>query len=269
MSCGKFDADDFPDAEGAVCLVHILDPALASKMLTLATELTCIVCDREASVTEPAFAVPFGNLLGEIGAVLHHHYASAEDEGVPFDTEDWCYMGANTYQSYEVIEDICAGAFTDDISSKLIEKVVSEFPADITWTNARGADSSDAMDWAWEDFAETVQSRSRFIFVAGGSLADHSRASAGSAAFLGRLAVYVDGKLGLIDDLEAGAVFYRGRLMDAPWALKRECAVLQPPSPEKAAANPMSPAGIPMFYASADAQTAIAEIAGRSPQSSR
>jgi hypothetical protein len=266
MSCGKFDADDFPDAEGAVCLVHVLDPALASKVRTLATERACIVCDREASMTEPAFAVSFGDLLGEIGAVLHHHYASAEDEGVPFDTEDWCYMGANTYQTHEVIEDICAGAFTDDVSGELIEKVVGEFPADITWTDTRGAGSPDAFDWAWEDFAETVQSRSRFIFVAGADLADHGRAPAGPAAFLGRLAAYVDGQLGLVDDPEQGAMFYRGRLMDAPWALKRECAVLQPAPPEKAAANRMSPAGIPMFYASADAQTAIAEIAGHSPQ---
>ena len=53
MSCGKFDADDFPDTEGAVCLVHMLDPALVSKVRTLATERTCIVCDREASMTAP------------------------------------------------------------------------------------------------------------------------------------------------------------------------------------------------------------------------
>ena len=49
-------------------------------------------------------------------------------------------------------------------------------------------------------------------------------------------------------------------------ALERECTVLQPPPPEKAAANRMSPAGIPMFYASDDLQTAIAEIAGHSWQ---
>jgi RES domain/HEPN/RES N-terminal domain 1 len=266
MSCGKFDADDFADAEGAVCLAHILDPALASKMHTLATERACIVCDRKASIAEPAFAVPFANVLGEIGAVLHRHFASVDDEAVPFDSEDWCYAGADTYQTNEVVANICYGAFRDDVSGELIEKVVGEFPADITWTDTRGADSPDGLDWEWEYFAETVQSRSRFIFVAGGDLADHSRAPTESAAFLGRLAAYVDGELGLIDDLEAGAVFYRGRLMDAPQALKPECAMLQPAPPAIAAANRMSPAGIQMFYASADAQTAIAEIAGHGPE---
>lgn len=83
MSCGKFDADDFADVDGAVCLEHVHDAALASKMRELATERTCIVCDRTATKAEPAFAVPFKNVLGEIGAALHRQYADAEDEGCP------------------------------------------------------------------------------------------------------------------------------------------------------------------------------------------
>jgi hypothetical protein len=266
MSCGKFDADDFADAEGAVCLAHILDPALADRMRAVVTERTCIVCDGEASMPEPAFAVPFRNVLGEIGAALHRHYTSAEDEGVPWDSEEGCYMGATVYETYEVIEDICAGAFTDDVSGELIEKAINEFPADIIWTDTRDADSLDALDWEWEYFAKTVQSRSRFIFIAGDTQADHDRRPTGPAAFLAQLAAHADGELDLIDALERGTLFFRGRLMDDPWKLKRECAALQPAPPEKATANRMSPPGIPMFYASADPETAIAEIAGHGPQ---
>ena len=92
-----------------------------------------------------------------------------------------------------------------------------------------------------------------------------SRGVQGTAAFLGRLAAYIDGQLDLIDELEPGAVFYRGRLMDYPTSLE----VVHGPAASAAgegAANRMSPAGIPMFYASADPQTAIAEIAGHGPQ---
>ena len=174
-------------------------------------------------------------------------------------------MGAPTYQTDEAIYGICDGAFTDDVSGKLTKKVASEFPYDI-WTDARDADSPDELDWQWEFFAQTVQSRSRFIIVAGDDMAGRSRVPPGPAAFLGRLAAYVDGQLDLMDDLEPGAVFYRGRLMDDPMALERECTILQPPPSERAAANRMSPAGIPMFYASADPQTAIAELAGHGPQ---
>ena len=175
-------------------------------------------------------------------------------------------MGAPTYRTDEAIYHICDGAFTGDVSGELTEKVADEFPYDIVWTDARDADSLDALYWEWEDFEQTVQSRSRFIIVAGGDIADHSRVPQEPAAFLGRLAAYVDGQLDLIDNLEPGAVFYRGRLMDSPTALEHKCTTLQPPPPERAAANRMSPAGIPMFYAAADPQTAIAEIAGHGPQ---
>ena len=265
MSCGKFNADDFADAEGAVCLAHVHDAALACKMRELTTERTCIVCDQTASENEPTFAVPFKNLLAEVSAALHRRYATAEAEGVPWDSEEGWYMGAPTYQTDEAIYGICDGAFTDDVSGKLTKKVADEFPYDI-WTDARDADSPDELDWQWEFFAQTVQSRSRFIIVAGDDMAGRSRVPPGPAAFLGRLAAYVDGQLDLMDDLEPGAVFYRGRLMDDPMALERECTILQPPPSERAAANRMSPAGIPMFYASADPQTAIAELAGHGPQ---
>jgi hypothetical protein len=185
MSCGKYDADDFADAEGALCLGHVHDAALASKMRELATERTCIVCDRTATKAEPAFAVPFQNVLGEIGAALHRQYANAEDEGVPWDSEEGWYMGAPTYRTDEAIYHICDGAFTDDVSGELTEKVADEFPYDIVWTDARDADSLDALYWEWEDFDQTVQSRSRFIIVAGGDIAGHSRVPRVRVRFVG------------------------------------------------------------------------------------
>lgn len=265
MSCGKFDDYDFADAEGVVCLAHILDPVLAGKMRAAATERGCIVCDREADTAEEPFAVPFANLLAEIAAAVHRHYADADDEGVPFDNEEWCYIGADTYQTWEIIQGICDEAFTDDVSSELMDTIVGEFP-DIVWTDIRGEGSSDALDWAWEDFSETVQSRTRFIFAADGDLAGRGRAPDGPAAFLGRLAAYVDGQLALTSVVEPGEVFYRGRLMENSRALDHRCEILQSAPADRAAANRMSPAGIPMFYASADPQTAIAEMAGHGPQ---
>jgi len=263
MSCGKFNPGDFADVDGAVCRAHVLDTALASKMRTLATERACIVCNQEASETEPPFAIPFENLLSEISAALHCHYVDAEAAGVPWDSEEGWYMGPPTYRTDEVVREICDGAFTDDVSGELIEKAADAFPYDIVWTDAGDADELDGL---WEHFAETVQSRSRFIVVADSDMAHRSRVPPGPAAFLDRLAAYVDGQLDLIDDLEPGAAFYRGRLMDSPWALERERTALQSPPPKRATANRMSPAGIPMFYASPDPQTAIAEIAGHGPQ---
>ena len=40
-------------------------------------------------------------------------------------------MGAPTYRTDEAIYHICDGAFTDDVSGELTEKVADEFPYDI------------------------------------------------------------------------------------------------------------------------------------------
>lgn len=240
---------------------HIRDEVLAAKMQELATERACIICGRTGGMNGP----PFGELLAEVSAALHRHYVDAEFEGVPWDSEDDCYAGALTYETSEAIEEICGGAFTDDFSGVLTEKVSGAFPADITWTDTRDQASFDALDWGWAGFAQTVQSRSRFIFIAD-SQKTNSRMAPGTAEFLARLARYANVGLDLIEVLEPGAVFWRGRLMDTPQSLDRERNELQPPPPDQAAANRMSPAGIPMFYAAADPQTAIAEIAGHGPQ---
>lgn len=262
----EFEMRGFGDVEGAICLAHVADTVLASKLTGLATERTCVVCHRNVRETERPLAVPLENLLLEISAALHRHYVDAHVEGVPWDSEDGQYMGAEIYEIYDVVNEICSGAFTEDVFDELVEMVVAAFGFDVTWTDARGAYSLDSLDWQWETFVETVQSKSRFVFVADDGAEERSSAPRQMAAFLNQLATYVDGKLNLIDHLAPGTVLYRGRLMDSPRALQRKCKELQPAPPAKATANRMSPAGIPMFYASADPQTAIAEIAGHGPQ---
>jgi hypothetical protein len=262
----EFEARGFGNVEGAICLAHVADAVLVSKLTGLATERICIVCHRKVRETERPFAVPLEDLLLEISATLHRHYVDAHVEGVPWDSEDGRYMGAEIYEIYDVINEICSGAFTEDVFDELVEMVVAAFGFDVTWTDARDAYSLDGLGWQWETFVETVQSKSRFVFVADDGTDERSSAPRQMAAFLSQLATYVGGQLNLIDHLAPGAVFYRGRLMDTPRTRKRECKVLRPAPPAKATANRMSPAGIPMFYASADPQTAIAEIAGHGPQ---
>jgi hypothetical protein len=262
----EHEARGFGEADGAICLSHVADAALVSRLRGHVTERTCITCDRSANEAEAAFAVPFETLLLEISAALHRHYANADDEGVPWDSEEGCYMGAQTYEIGEVIDDICEDAFVSDVRDALVEQIVEVFGFDVTWTDARGTHSLDTLDWEWSSFVETVQSKSRFIIVTDDDMDDRMRAPRELASFLGRLGKYVDGNLDLVDDLYPGAVFYRGRLMDSTRALERKCKELQPAPPAKASANRMSPAGIPFFYASADAQTAIAEIAGHGPE---
>ncbi|WP_255313722.1 RES family NAD+ phosphorylase [Mycobacterium malmoense] len=64
--------------------------------------------------------------------------------------------------------------------------------------------------------------------------------------------------------MPVGTPLYRGRLCEGAGSLRRHSDDLGPAPLGKAAANRMSPAGVALFYASADPQTAIAEIAGHS-----
>jgi hypothetical protein len=67
----------------------------------------------------------------------------------------------------------------------------------------------------------------------------------------------------IIRDLPPPTKFFRGRVgpVSRPYRTARR---LGPPPPHKAAANRMSPAGIPMFYGALDESTAVAEtIHGR------
>ncbi|WP_166351030.1 RES family NAD+ phosphorylase [Phytoactinopolyspora limicola] len=70
----------------------------------------------------------------------------------------------------------------------------------------------------------------------------------------------------MLVEVSARTEFYSGRLMDRPGVLEPTVKELRPAPSRKASANRMSPAGISMFYASADPQTAIAEIAGHGPE---
>jgi hypothetical protein len=76
------------------------------------------------------------------------------------------------------------------------------------------------------------------------------------------LLTYVeDPKLKLISEVPEGTAFYRGRLVGYASEKMTGAKKLGPAPADKAAANRMSPEGVPMFYGSASSETAIREIA--------
>lgn len=82
------------------------------------------------------------------------------------------------------------------------------------------------------------------------------------ARYLDSVLVYASDALSLVKSLPAGTPLYRGRQCEVPSSIRRNATDLGPAPRGEAAANRMSPAGISYFYASGDAQTAVAEIAG-------
>jgi hypothetical protein len=275
----ELEARGFGDVQGSVCGDHLADRALADSLKDHMTERACNFCERTTGQSGAPFAVSLEDLLTTVIEAVRRHYGDADDEGVPWDNEDG-YVGAPTYDIPEVIGDVCDGAFDDEFSDAITDAVVAAIGWDKTWTDA-GAYSLDSLDWQWESYVETVKSSSRFVVTSGDSDRDNilltpknlaARDGRGAtppsqlASFLSSLLHYVDGSLNLVEGIEPGTTFYRGRLMPRPDSLSHSVEDLRPAPPDKATANRMSPAGIPMFYGSADPQTAIAEIAGHGPE---
>lgn len=252
----ELEARGFGEVDGSVCAAHIQDAALRR---TLQAELggrSCLVCARTVSNDAEPFAVPLEALLVEIVDAIRFCYRDA-NAVLPWDHG---FQGP-TNETWEVVDDVCSGVFEGDAADALTERIIEAIGDETVWTSWSSDLDVDDLAYHWQTFAETVKHASRLVLAVPDGRAESGTPQA-TAEYLQSLLVYVEGGLGLTRSIPAGTAFYRGRLTDDfnkfPW----DATNLGPAPQNKATANRMSPAGISYFYASSDAQTAIAEIAG-------
>ena len=242
---------------GFICVEHVTDQALIDQ-LELAGEEVCELCEQ----TSEAFTLD--SAVTAVAEALQFRYSTPDDEGVSYDSESGGYIGAPLSESEEALMEICEDAIDGENLWGFISLITSTLESDL-WTPNRHPDSLDSMQWAWEQFEEDVKKSSRFVFFEN-ELDEDSTSATRSSAFLMKLRPYLDPTFGLITTIPAGTKFFRGRLTENPLSKetheKMSDAKGLGPTPAKlAAANRMSPRGIPMFYASATPETAMKEIA--------
>ncbi|CAM4183635.1 HEPN-associated N-terminal domain-containing protein [Mycobacterium senriense] len=240
-----------------MCIDHITDPCLSQRLEDFVTEHNCAVCGTaRPSEKNASFAVPLEKLMYAVVETVRHFYADAEAV-LPWDSEDGVLVGPQI-DTWDVVEDIADGAFDNAYSDRIIELISSAIGYQTTWTSWFTASDTDGLDYAWEQFAQTAMHQSRMVVGMGSPTDPPARL----ARFLESVLLYATSDLGLVRQLPPGTGFYRGRLCENPDLLNRHSDDLGPAPPKKAAANRMSPAGVALFYASGDPQTAVAEIAG-------
>ena len=245
----------YRDVEGLMCLSHIDDIPLSSTLEKLAIEGVCRLCGGEKSTQS---VVPLEELMAEVMSAIHFLYDSPGNAGVPWD-DGW--QGAVVVETWEVVSEVCAEAFDEEVAAQL-EEILVEAAFESEWTDNRHGSSLDAARWAWEQFVSDVMSESRFVFLPDESLESPSSPGQRSAGFLWSLLPYVQKpELSLLTNVPVGTPFFRGRLVEDRFCQLRTAKDLGPAPAKSAAANRMSPEGIPMFYGSATAETAIREIA--------
>jgi hypothetical protein len=127
-----------------------------------------------------------------------------------------------------------------------------------------GLSADDRLRLSWDAFATYLKERSRFLFLRTGRGIGSGRGAHGlidPAEMLDEVQVAIANS-GLVRRLDTGAQLFRARDHD-PAKAPATAAELGPP-PASAPANRMSPAGISMFYAAEDPDTALAELRPKS-----
>ncbi|MGW0345934.1 HEPN-associated N-terminal domain-containing protein [Streptomyces anthocyanicus] len=201
-------------------------------------------------------------LLETFVAAIYTEYRSADDEGVFWDGREGGYQW-NIKDTWEVVDD-CGGS--EVFTGKGLLEAVRDAVIDKPWAPVDFIEPrrDEALRDGWARFCEQVQYRTRYVFwlrepqdeglgpgeVSAGRILDH----------VGDL---ID-RLELVTELPAGTRLWRALTHTEPkvdWDAKRLGTA---PREHARQANRMSPAGIPMFYGAADADTAVRETSLRS-----
>lgn len=248
---GDIDQEIVDVVDATICLEHITDDYLYG-IAGQATERSCSFCDRESE--QEAFAVRFEPVMACFMEAFWARNTQPEDAPV-FEGDSYGLEWTDSQVSY-LAADGFDSAVMDEITRYISESIgvpeVGTLFSDM---------ATDDLELSWEDFTRTARHVSRFVITGEeGGRSPMSRFS----YFLEQLRrYYVDSDHGLVHTMEPGMLLYRGRLVDSVYGELPVSAKDLGPAPAKgASASRMSPAGIPMFYCSADPSTAIAEISG-------
>jgi hypothetical protein len=250
----------YGDVDGAMCRSHIIDTALAEKLSAAVPEGddVCVLCAISGG-SEPSDLVPLREVQRLIMDVFTSLYEPALAAGVPWEGG---WQGAEISDPLEILYQVCEKAIEDRVYDSLVD-VLHEAVLEQDWTENRHPSSLEAAYLAWDQFVEDVRTQSRFIFPPSDpDLKGVAAPGQRSASFLQSLLPYAENEsLGLVSTVPSGTSFYRGRLVSDDRSRLTTAAELGPAPAKLAAANRMSPEGIPMFYGSATPETAVEEIA--------
>ncbi|MFF9352462.1 RES family NAD+ phosphorylase [Streptomyces sp. NPDC014734] len=227
----------------SVCLNHVVDGHLRRHLGPSLIPGSCSFCDR----TDPVVTMiaDFDRLARSVMAGVHEKYERTEEpeRGVPTDA---------------AVEDVCRGALDPEVS-----RAVQAWAQPASWRirtllkrGGRGA----GVPEPWSAFRDRVTHQRRFTLLAGIDLREQSQ-----LAVLDGVSVALE-HVGLVRTLPAGHRVWRGRMRTDTTPPNYVAATIGSTPHERAAANRMSPAGVSMFYGSADVETAVAEISAHDPR---
>ncbi|GAA2359507.1 RES family NAD+ phosphorylase [Streptomyces cuspidosporus] len=227
----------------SVCLNHVIDHHLRRHLGPSLTSGHCSFCD-QMDPTAP-IAVDFDRLAQAVMAGVNEKYERLEraERGIPTGV---------------VIEDVCRGALDPQVT-----RAVQAWAQPASWqlrAPLQPGEHDEVILEPWPAFRDRVTHQRRFTLLASMSLHEQSQLAAldGVSAALEQL--------GLVRTLSAGHQVWRGRMRTDTAQPGYVAATIGSTPQDRATANRLSPAGVSMFYGSADVETAVAEISAHDPR---
>ncbi len=214
-------------------------------------------CDYCRTVASKPIAAPIDKVGGFIVERIETEWGDPNDEGVPWDSGEGGWVIPGVYDTYDLFFYELETIINDDF---LVDLIMLE--GDRQWCQ-RGFWSltpSDELISSWHEFSQRVKHFTRYVFFRASDENNPFREpdKIPPSAMLDRLSNYIE-KAGLIRRMNAGQTFIRVRIHDPELSFHTAKDLGAPPIEAARYSNRMSPAGIPMFYAALDEQTAIKE----------
>ncbi|MGA5821325.1 HEPN-associated N-terminal domain-containing protein [Kitasatospora sp. NPDC094028] len=239
------------DSEEWVCEHCVDEPTLEDTVRAEADgEEECSFCGRSP-------AAPLDVLVEAFFQGMRTEYATAEEENVPFDSEEGRYLG-NVMSTEELV----TGYFGHVLLGEGLAEAVAGAMVEDQWVKRgewAGDSQREILTNGWDSFCHALKHETRYVFLVDPKedlYRDFRELS--PSEMLAEVGHLID-RHGLYRSIDVGHRFWRARTGSDPdpqWGAKE---LGTPPREHAKQANRMNPAGIPMFYGATDLDTAIRE----------
>ena len=240
-----------------ICAYCLADPGLAEFIRNNAIEEPCSFCK---STVKAAKAALVDDVSDHFIKCLFQEYDLAVNQ-LGWESREGGWMGT-FWDADELVQDEIELDFPNDNMDALLPHLFGEyFDQDWCERDAYGLNDTLVASYSWEHFCDVVMHERRFFFM--DVKGDPFAAEVYSPKQVLQTIFEYARKVGLLIKIPAGTQMFRARMECVNRQLTTAEDMGPPPSRAAKQANRMSPAGIPMFYACDDEQTALKEITAR------
>lgn len=242
--------------DGRVCISCFEDYAISNFVIATTDGVGCDYCADSGNHQRPS--VDFDDVMPFIFDGICREYTTPE-QSLPLDNESESgYFGTVIEKDDLVRYYVELASPSDDLLQKIIDSIEQE-----AWCEPDQLYESahEELIFDWQEFRRLICKEARFVFFRYGTREGNGLQERPVSDILEHIAT-ISERLGLFQTLTSGSEFVRARKWTSKNPYPLTVTELGPPSAKISAGFPnrMSPPGIPMFYGSDEAKTAIAEI---------